>query len=52
MKVILNTPKKPKAKKIPMYKDPVYIAKVRREFIEAHNKRIQKKKEQERKNNV
>ena len=41
MKVILNT-KKPNVKRIPMYKDPVYTARVKHEFIVRHNTKIQK----------
>ena len=44
MKVVPKTPaheKKPK--RIPMHKDPVYMAKLRVEFIAASNARVRKR---------
>lgn len=44
MKILLNTSaaEEQKEKKVPMYKDPVMIAKFKQEFIARHNERIRR----------
>lgn len=48
MKIVRDDePSKEKPKKgIPMYKDQAFMAKLKKKFIAAHNKRIQKKEAQ------